>query len=289
MPRATRPCRRAFTLVDLLIVCVSTTLLIGVATPLASHTADDAETLRDAAQQKNLHQAMLIFAEDNRGRFPVPGWVNRLEDPHTGQQLPGRGPEDVAQNHSGPLFSALIAQRYFNPDLCVGPTEVNPNVAEKTDYRWDAYRPDQDTYWDDTFSADLTGTSHISYFHLALCGERKTRHWRKTLLATQPVMSTRGPKHGITDGPQYDRSMTLKLHEPPDGWTGHVVFNDNHVVMHETFTPESVRYTPKGQEQARPDNIFAAELEAVRAGVTMGEIVRTLREELGVGRPLIVA
>lgn len=41
--------------------------------------------------------------------------------------------------------------------------------------------------------------------------------------------------------------------------------------------------------QSTSDNIFAAEIEAVRAGVTMGEIVRVLREELGFGRPLIVA
>jgi methylmalonyl-CoA mutase, N-terminal domain len=37
------------------------------------------------------------------------------------------------------------------------------------------------------------------------------------------------------------------------------------------------------------ENVFAAEVDAVRAGATMGEIVAVLREELGFGRPLIVA
>lgn len=36
-------------------------------------------------------------------------------------------------------------------------------------------------------------------------------------------------------------------------------------------------------------NIFAAEIDAVRAGATQGEIIKVLREELGFGQPLVVA
>jgi len=41
--------------------------------------------------------------------------------------------------------------------------------------------------------------------------------------------------------------------------------------------------------QSEKENIFAAEIEAVRAGLTQGEIIAVLREELGFGHPLIVA
>ncbi len=41
--------------------------------------------------------------------------------------------------------------------------------------------------------------------------------------------------------------------------------------------------------QSEDLNIFAAEIDAVRAGATMGEIVKVLRDELGFGQPLVVA
>jgi methylmalonyl-CoA mutase N-terminal domain/subunit len=41
--------------------------------------------------------------------------------------------------------------------------------------------------------------------------------------------------------------------------------------------------------QSETENLFAAEIEAVRAGLTQGEIIAVLREELGFGHPLIVA
>jgi len=41
--------------------------------------------------------------------------------------------------------------------------------------------------------------------------------------------------------------------------------------------------------QSEKGNILAAEIEAVRAGLTQGEIIAVLREELGFGHPLIVA
>ncbi len=45
------------------------------------------------------------------------------------------------------------------------------------------------------------------------------------------------------------------------------------------------------REAARSEkkNLFASEIEAVRAGLTQGEIIAVLREELGFGHPLIVA
>jgi methylmalonyl-CoA mutase N-terminal domain/subunit len=41
--------------------------------------------------------------------------------------------------------------------------------------------------------------------------------------------------------------------------------------------------------RSEKENLFAAEIEAVRAGLTQGEIIAVLREELGFGQPLIVA
>jgi methylmalonyl-CoA mutase N-terminal domain/subunit len=45
------------------------------------------------------------------------------------------------------------------------------------------------------------------------------------------------------------------------------------------------------RQVARTDdeNIFAAEIDAIRAGLTHGEVIAVLREELGYGEPLVVA
>ncbi len=41
--------------------------------------------------------------------------------------------------------------------------------------------------------------------------------------------------------------------------------------------------------RSQDENIFASEIEAARAGVTHGEIIAALRDELGFGQPLVVA
>ena len=41
--------------------------------------------------------------------------------------------------------------------------------------------------------------------------------------------------------------------------------------------------------QSKDLNVFEAELNAVRAGATQGEVIAVLREELGFGQPLVVA
>ena len=251
---------RGFTLIELLVVIAIIAVLIGLLLPALAKARRNAQSMTDKTQQKQIHASMLVFAEDNRGRLPIPGWVNRLADQYTGQQLPGRGPEDNTINDSAPMYSLMIAQRFFNPDICIGPTEVSDAVVEEQEYDYGAYRPDQDTYWDDTFVADVTDESNVSYFHLALCGKRKSNAWRNNQSSEQPVLSTRGTENGEFQGGPYARSITLELHGPEREWVGNIVFNDNSASTINNFFPATVNYEPQdGFNPLEKDNIFAAE------------------------------
>jgi len=254
--------KRGFTLIELLVVIAIIALLIGLLLPALAKAQKNARSLKDKTQIKQIHQSMLVYAEENDGRLPVPGLINRQLDPYTGQQLPGRGPEDHQQNDTPELYSAMIARNLLNPKILVGPTEQNPVVEVDRDYDFNTFDPTSDSYWDPEFEADIeSGPSNTSYFHMALCGKRKELKWRDTASNGDPMVGTRGPENGATTGEEYTRSQTLLLHGPEELWIGNVCFADNHVESLDNFFPSVTSYWPADQVAAAKDNIFDAEFE----------------------------
>jgi prepilin-type N-terminal cleavage/methylation domain-containing protein len=250
---------RGFTLVELLVVIAIIAMLIGLLLPSLAKAMRIARSLRDKTQIREIHHGCLMFAEKNRGRLPTPGLINRLADAG-GMQLPGRGPEDFSLNRTAPLYSALVAQDFFKPELLVGPTEVNPWVRVDDDFNYEAYSPADDSYWDDTFTCDVQcAGSNTSYAHLAMCGQRKKVKWSDSQNAGDPIISTRGTRDGATSGSEYTDSPTLKLHDTDREWFGNICFNDNHTETLNNFFPPQTTYEPLDGPAPQPDNIFAAE------------------------------
>jgi len=69
--------RRAFTLVELLVVISIIAVLIAFLLPALSRARESAQTLSCLAKLRGLGQAMHLYAAENRGYLPLPmGWGN---------------------------------------------------------------------------------------------------------------------------------------------------------------------------------------------------------------------
>ncbi|MHC4219559.1 MAG: type II secretion system protein [Planctomycetota bacterium] len=267
--------KKGFTLIELLVVIAIIALLVGLLLPALAKARRNAATMKDSAQQREIHQAFLTWAGANKGKLPTPGLINREPaDFMTGVggapiNMPGIGPETFAFNYTGPLYSSMIAQEYFNTDIVIGPTEANPIVVEDIDYDFSEYNPGDDSYWDPKFDVQIWGEPGLGFFcntsyaHQAICGDRSTLKWRDTQDSTYPILGTRGPKDGAPPGdPKYDQSPTLLLHGSKRLWVGNVVFSDNHTDSIENFFPAQTTYEPPdGTEGPVKDNIYVAEFE----------------------------
>src|SRR6185436_21160859 len=105
--------RRAFTLVELLVVIGIIALLIGVLLPTLSKAQKRARTTACMSNQRQLVTALIMYTQENKGCFPGgPGYMNVNGVP---QYRPGLASWDpVAQNpyscnqdpNNGPVFLA---------------------------------------------------------------------------------------------------------------------------------------------------------------------------------------
>ncbi len=272
--------KKGFTLIELLVVIAIIALLIGLLLPALAKARRNAASLKDKTQISMIHKSALTFAEDNKGRLPTPGLINRLADtpapPGVGTQ-PGIGPENFIKNTTANLYASQVAQNFYNTDILLGVTEVNVLFKMMQDYNFQAYKPSADTYWDgDTgdgsganarFLGDPQTGSNVSYAHMQLCGARKRNNWKNDQNSGTPVFGTRGtggtvnasPNGGAQTGNDYDKSPTLELHGPKQQWVGHVCFNDNHTdTLNNFYAPLCVYYPQNAIAQTR-DNIYAAE------------------------------
>ncbi|MCZ6611240.1 MAG: prepilin-type N-terminal cleavage/methylation domain-containing protein [Planctomycetota bacterium] len=269
-PNTTSECytmnrKRGFTLIELLTVMAIIALLIGLLLPALAQARKKALLSKDQAQIKQIHTSWIAFAREYNGAFPTPGLINRLDDPILGQ-IPGRGPEDLEANTSAHMYSVCIMQNYFAPQLCLGPTEPSGFVIVKDDYNWSEYKPMDDIYWMESnpFGVDLDGNgigySNASYAHTPIAGERKRKEWRDSLTSKFAVLGNRGVERGEqTPGSTlYEDSITLEIHGRREQWMGNIAYNDNHVEIHQTFTPEGIAYLDLLADPpvSVPDNLF---------------------------------
>ena len=269
-----RSSKNGFTLIELLVVIAIIALRVGLLLPALAKAQRNARSMKDSAQIKEIHQSFIAFAGDHKGKLPTPGLINRLPDPILGD-MPDMGPEDISKNITRHLYSAMIAQDFFNADILIGPTEVNLIVVEDTNYDYSQYHPGADIYWDgdgnpppfsDGFQAFIHETPgsgfecNTSYAHLPLAGRRRVVEWRDSMNSKFAMIGNRGPAFGQL-GTVYDESITLEIHPGRKQWIGNICFNDNHVETLNTFYPEGLNYVNPDGAGVLPDNLFDNDTE----------------------------
>ncbi len=276
---------RAFTLIELLVVIAIIALLVGILLPALGKARQSARQLKDSTQVRGIVQAMVIWANNNSSKYPVPSTV----DP-TGATINGGAvTADVWRaDTTGNILSVLIFNGNISTELCVSPAESNTGRVQPY-ARYQFTRPCNSdlVLWDPLFRGAPVTTSptcsggtpdtfgHNSYAHLvwaaaagATAGQvthKRFGKWGDTFSTTEAVFGNRGPTYSTAesnDGANYPtgtgrwtlsstnmtigtNSNTLLIHGGRTTWEGNIGYNDGHVSFETKPQPDGVTYSQR--------------------------------------------
>lgn len=197
-----------------------------------------ARQMKDATQIRGIHQAMVIWAQSNQDKFPLPSEIDKKGSTQAGP--------DASKDTTANIMSLLVFNGFIPPEMLVGPAESNQNIKVVENYQYSnptrAVRP-AEALWDPALSADFTGgkTGNVSYAHLQPVAKRREQ-WMNTFSAMYPQVGNRGPR---IDGVEPDvqstnplarwvkaapgMSNTYAIHGQPQTWEGNIGYADSHV------------------------------------------------------------
>jgi len=269
--------RRAFTVVELIAVIISTVILavviVGVLMPALSGPRF-APQLKDSTQLRGISQSMVVWANNNNGEYPLPSILDQSDLTVADK---GRAKDTTAN-----IFSILSYNGFISPEICVSPSESNRAISADDDYAYNspvtAVSP-ADALWDPAFAADFTaggrGGGNFSYGHLQPSGTRGTpagtntaaieptgrlQAWRDTFSTTEAIIGNRGPEiasvaSDYTPTLKNKSSNTFRIHGGRSTWEGNIGYNDGHVQFETSLKPTgAMRYTSTSGE--RWDSLF---------------------------------
>ena len=265
--------RKAFTLVELMVVISIIALLMGLLLPALSSAMRSAKSKKEMVQLRGLHQTNGVYASENDGQFILPGNLDR-KPVSGGQYIPGVGETNPYHNHTGAIASSLISHRYAEPEITVSPAENSPQIGvkgqisegggEPQGYDYTSYEPTAGSYWDDNFRSNLDTedeTDHVSFCNLTLHGSGRRARWHDTAGGDTIIWSSRGTLNGDMSLDDYKYSPTLLMHGPANSYVGHYVTADGAVLVTKNFVPDVARYDTQGLDAPgyKRDNMFNCE------------------------------
>ena len=272
---------KGFTLIELLVVIAIVAVLLGILLPVLGQARDSARSAKDGTNVRAIAQGSTVFAAQERGAFPLPSEVDRLNETVT---LGGQ--PSYAKDTTANIYSLLIASGLLTPEQLLSPLEVNTAIDWYRNYAYEtpsgAVNPDN-ALWDPGFVAvDTTQAGgNTSYAHHPPLGGRRRAWANGTVDARFAIAGNRGPDY--QPGPlsnalgdlvlAHDPAniLSFRLHKPRDRWNGNVSCGDGRVEFLDSPVLEATSLAT-GTGQSFKDNIFINEQ---LAGATIG-----LRDEL---------
>ncbi len=244
-----------FTLAELIativVVILVGTCLIGIFWP-AHGRGGSSRQLRDSTQVRGIHQALVVFAQSNNDRYPLPSVYDKDD-----ATVADKG---TAKDTTANIFSILIFSGQVSAEMFINPAEANGAIKVHDTYEFDnpkaAVTPSK-ALWDPAFAVDFTNkrTGNNSYAHILPSGARLEKQWTNSCGAADPIVGDRGPevksisydKKGVPT-PTFvlgTNSITNLIHGARSTWEGNMAFNDNHVEFLMSVAPDSLAYTTK--------------------------------------------
>jgi type II secretory pathway pseudopilin PulG len=247
---------RGFTVLELVIVIIVVVLLAAILLPGmvgGRGRRGVPRQIKDGTQVRGIHQGMVLFAQNNNDKFPLPS----LLDPDNFTIDAAAETKDTTAN----IISVLIYQNFFTPELCVSPSETNPNIRIDNAFAFTApptaANPAK-ALWDPGFNADFSTANParmagFSYAHQMPFGPRRDKKWNNSFSSNDAIVANRGPLvTNVTKGKEESvdmafnkDSLTLLIHGGRKTWEGNVAYNDNSIQFETSMAPETKFWSEK--------------------------------------------
>lgn len=293
--------RRAFTIIELILIVLILIVIVGVLMPISGRRSHrNYRQIRDSVQIRSIHQGMVAWAGQNQDTYPIPSSVD-LSD-----TIPGTETQSAegAERRSGkdlPRFvlALLIYSGSFGPEILVSSAETNTLIRAREDLAYSnpqavvaakrakaildpsfACYPDEQGGDPVIGGAGVPATGGCSYAFSAFYGARREA-WASTFDASEVVIGNRGPWYKLDSNGSWDldatdkrgkyatpatSSNTLLIHGSRTAWEGNVARNDNSVMFETRPDPDNIaiKYSAALSKAGIPkyDNLFANENES---------------------------
>lgn len=257
--------RGGFTLVELGAVVVLAVLVVALLVPaFCTRPRVHSRPLKDSTQVRGILQGMVIWAQNNQDRFPLPSEVDGA-----GATVAGAS---EAKDTTSNIMSLVVFNGYVPTEMFLSPAEANGSIEEYLDYEFDepstaavpsaalwdpAFHGSPDSRFNVATTSNPGDIGNNSYAVSPPVGERREL-WASTFVATQAVIGNRGPRVENVDLVKGERditfdrkSNTLLIHGSRDKWEGNVGYADNHVNFETRMDPEGLTYTAASSKEAR--------------------------------------